>query len=146
MLDLPHLWSAWTQRTLVSADEILIVGGARPCHLRKRQNLFDFLRASRVNDRRPFYCLNLVGVPKRPEIKPADFAKAVEDQPIAVIPFDPQAFGTAANNGQMIARCRPTTAPPRRSGRWRKSSPAARRSRKTKGGLFSPLLGKFTKR
>ncbi len=42
-------------------------------------------------------------MPKRPEIKPADFAKALEDQPVAVIPFEPQLFGTAANNGQMIA-------------------------------------------
>ena len=30
-------------------------------------------------------------------------AKALEFDPIASIPFDPQIFGTAANNGQMIA-------------------------------------------
>ena len=42
-------------------------------------------------------------MPKRPEIKPADFAKALEDEPLAIIPFEPQLFGTAANNGQMIA-------------------------------------------
>ena len=47
--------------------------------------------------------LNQVGVPKRPEIKPADFAKALDDDPAAIIPFEPQIFGTAANNGQMIA-------------------------------------------
>ena len=35
--------------------------------------------------------------------KPADFAKAIEDEPLAVIPFEPQMFGTAANNGQMIS-------------------------------------------
>jgi pilus assembly protein CpaE len=72
-------------------------------NLRNAKNLFDHLRAARVNDHRPHYCLNLVGVPKRPEIKPADFAKALEDQPAAVISFDPQVFGTAANNGQMVA-------------------------------------------
>jgi pilus assembly protein CpaE len=33
----------------------------------------------------------------------ADFAKALEFDPIASIPFEPQLFGTAANNGQMIA-------------------------------------------
>jgi pilus assembly protein CpaE len=42
-------------------------------------------------------------VPKRPEIKAADFAKALDDEPVASIPFDPQLFGAAANNGQMIA-------------------------------------------
>src|SRR5262249_3034071 len=60
-------------------------------------------QAARPNDRRPHYCLNLVGVPKRPEIKAADFAKALESEPAAVIGFEPQLFGTAANNGQMIA-------------------------------------------
>jgi pilus assembly protein CpaE len=42
-------------------------------------------------------------VPKRPEIKASEFAKAIESDPIAIIPFDPQLFGSAANNGQMIA-------------------------------------------
>src|SRR5260221_6412161 len=37
------------------------------------------------------------------EIKPVDFAKALEAEPAAVIAFEPQIFGTAANNGQMIA-------------------------------------------
>jgi pilus assembly protein CpaE len=103
VLDIPHQWTAWTKRALVSADDILIVAAPDLANLRNAKNLLDFLRVARPNDRRPFYCLNQVGVPKRPEIKPADFAKALEDEPVAVIPFDPQMFGTAANNGQMIA-------------------------------------------
>jgi len=103
VLDVPHQWNGWTQRTLVSADEILIVAAPDLASLRNAKNLFDHLRTTRVNDHRPFYCLNQVGVPKRPEIKPAEFAKALEDDPVASIPFDPQVFGTAANNGQMIA-------------------------------------------
>jgi pilus assembly protein CpaE len=42
-------------------------------------------------------------MPKRPEVRTADFAKALEAEPVAIVPFDPQVFGTAANNGQMIA-------------------------------------------
>ena len=103
VLDVPHVWTGWTQRTLVSADEILIVAAPDLANLRNAKNLFDFLRTARINDHRPRYCLNQVGVPKRPEIKPADFAKALEDEPLAIIPFDPQMFGAAANNGQMIA-------------------------------------------
>ena len=53
-------------------------------------------------------------MPKRPEIKPADFAKALEDEPVAVIPFEPQLFGTAANNGQMIAEVSSEPSRPRR--------------------------------
>jgi pilus assembly protein CpaE len=103
VIDVPHQWSAWTRRVLVGADDILIVAAPDLANLRNAKNLVDLLRAARPNDRRPFYCLNQVGVPKRPEIKPGDFSRALEDEPVAVIPFDPQMFGTAANNGQMIA-------------------------------------------
>jgi pilus assembly protein CpaE len=103
VLDVPHQWTGWTRRTLIGADDILIVAAPDLANLRNTKNLVDLLRAARPNDHRPFYCLNQVGVPKRPEIKVADFAKALDDAPIASIPFDPQLFGTAANNGQMIA-------------------------------------------
>jgi pilus assembly protein CpaE len=146
VLDVPHQWTGWTQRTLVSADEILIVAAPDLANLRNAKNLFDFLRAARVNDRRPYYCLNQVGVPKRPEIKPADFAKALEDQPVAVIPFDPQSFGTAANNGQMIAEM---SANHRAAETFRALAQVLTgRSevKKAKGGLFTPLLGKLLKK
>jgi pilus assembly protein CpaE len=103
VLDVPHMWSGWTKRLLVGADDILVVAGPDLANLRNAKNMVDLLRAARPNDHRPYYCLNQVGVPKRPEITPADFAKALEDQPLAIIPFEPQIFGTAANNGQMIA-------------------------------------------
>src|ERR1700678_393023 len=98
-----HPFSGWTKQTLISADDILIVAAPDLANLRNTKNLYDFLKAARPNDQRPLYCLNQVGVPKRPEIKAADFAKALEDNPIATIPFEPQVFGAAANNGQMIA-------------------------------------------
>src|SRR5215475_8640262 len=103
VLDVPHQWNAWTRHVLVGADDILVVAVPDLANLRNAKSMIDLLRGSRPNDRRPLYCLNMVGVPKRPEIKPADFAKAIEDQPLAMIPFEPQMFGTAANNGQMIA-------------------------------------------
>lgn len=103
VVDVPHQWAGWTKHTLLSADDILIVAAPDLANLRNAKNLLDLLKASRPNDRRPYYCLNQVGVPKRPEITPADFAKTIDDEPVAIIPFDPQTFGTAANNGQMIA-------------------------------------------
>jgi pilus assembly protein CpaE len=103
VLDVPHQWTGWTQRTLLAADDILIVAAPDLANLRNTKNFVDYLKTARVNDHRPFYMLNQVGVPKRPEIKPADFAKALDDEPAAIIPFEPQIFGTAANNGQMIA-------------------------------------------
>jgi pilus assembly protein CpaE len=103
VLDVPHVWTGWARRTLIGADDILIVAAPDLANLRNTKNLIDLLRAGRPNDSRPQYCLNQVGVPKRPEIKATDFAKALEFEPLASIPFEPALFGTAANNGQMIA-------------------------------------------
>ena len=103
VLDVPHQWTGWTKQTLIGADDVLIVAAPDLANLRNTKNMYDFLKTARPNDRLPRYCLNQVGVPKRPEIKAADFAKALEREPMAVIPFEPQLFGAAANNGQMIA-------------------------------------------
>ncbi|MDX3967007.1 MAG: AAA family ATPase [Bradyrhizobium sp.] len=103
VLDVPHQWSGWTKRALIGADDILIVAAPDLANLRNTKNLFDLLKAARPNDRPPLYCLNQVGVPKRPEIAATEFAKAIESQPVVSIPFEPQIFGSAANNGQMIA-------------------------------------------
>jgi pilus assembly protein CpaE len=103
VLDIPHQWTGWTKRALIGADDILIVAAPDLANLRNTKNLFDLLKAARPNDRPPLYCLNQVGIPKRPEIAATEFAKAIESQPVVSIPFEPQIFGSAANNGQMIA-------------------------------------------
>jgi pilus assembly protein CpaE len=146
ILDVPHLWTGWTQRTLVSADDILIVAAPDLANLRNAKNLVDFLRAARVNDRRPYYCLNQVGVPKRPEIKPAEFAKGLEDDPVAVIPHEPQLFGTAANNGQMIAEVSSNHRTAEMFRQLAKLVTGRSEAKKSRGGFLTPLLSKLTKR
>ena len=143
ILDVPHLWTGWTQRTLVSADEILIVAAPDLANLRNAKNLVDYLRAARVNDRRPHYCLNQVGVPKRPEIKVADFAKGLEDQPVAVIPYEPQLFGTAANNGQMIAEVSSNHRTAETFRQLAKLMTGRSEAKKTRSGFLTPLLSKL---
>jgi len=103
VLDVPHQWSAWTKRILVGADDILIVAEPDLANLRNTKNMLTMLKTARPNDRPPLYCLNQVRMPKRPEIDARGFAKTIESPPIAAIPFDSRMFGTAANNGQMIA-------------------------------------------
>ncbi|QWG20459.1 AAA family ATPase [Bradyrhizobium sediminis] len=103
VLDVPHQWSGWTRRVLLGADDILIVAEPDLANLRNAKNMLTMLKGARPNDRTPLYCLNQVGLPKRPEISAREFAKAIESQPIATIPFDSKLFGAAANNGQMIA-------------------------------------------
>ena len=103
VLDMPHIWSAWVRKTLVAADQVVVTAAPDLANLRNAKSIVDFLRQARPNDTPPKLVLNQVGVPKRPEIKPDDFAAALQLTPIACIPFDPLLFGTAANNGQMIA-------------------------------------------
>ena len=103
ILDLPHLWTAWARRLLGAADEVVITAMPDLASLRNTKNLIDQLKLARPNDGAPRLVINQVGLPKRPEIKPADFQKALQLEPAAVIPFDAALFGTATNNGQMIA-------------------------------------------
>ena len=76
-------------------------------NLRNAKNLIDFLKGARPHDHPPRLVLNAVGMMKRPEIATAEFAKTVEIAPVAVIPHDAKLFGSAANNGQMIAEIEP---------------------------------------
>src|SRR5580658_9385616 len=143
VLDVPHMWTAWTRRVLIGADDILIVAAPDLANLRNAKNMVDMLRGARPNDRRPLYCLNQVGIPKRPEIKPSDFAKALEDDPIAVIPFEPPVFGTASNNGQMIAE---VAAGHRTADMFRTLAQVLTgraAAKKKSSGLFGPLIGKL---
>jgi pilus assembly protein CpaE len=146
VLDVPHQWLGWTKRALIGADDILVVAAPDLANLRNAKNLIDLLRTSRPNDHRPFYCLNQVGVPKRPEIKPADFAKALDDEPSAIIPFEPQMFGTAANNGQMISEIssgHKTAETFRQLAQLLTGRAEAKRQRRT---LLTPLLEKLRQR
>jgi len=102
VLDVPHVWNGWTRNTLSQADEIVIVATPELANLRNAKNLMDTLRKLRPNDAPPRLIINQVGIPKRPEIAPAEFAEPLDTTPIALIPFDPQLFGNAANNGRML--------------------------------------------
>ncbi|MBR0797562.1 AAA family ATPase [Bradyrhizobium jicamae] len=143
VLDVPHQWTAWTKRVLIGADDILIVAEPDLANMRNTKNMLSLLKAARPNDRPPLYCLNQVGMPKRPEIEVKEFAKTIETQPIASIPFDCRLFGEAANNGQMIAEV---------SGRHRTTKTFLRMAHRLTGrpdlaeqrdSFLSPILNKL---
>jgi pilus assembly protein CpaE len=102
VLDLPHLWSSWMRRTLLSSDDVVIVATPDLASLRNAKNMIDLLKQARPNDAPPRLVLNQVGVPGRPEIPLKDFTTALGLQPALVLPFEPKLFGKAANNGQMV--------------------------------------------
>jgi pilus assembly protein CpaE len=146
VLDMPHTWTSWARRTLVSADDLVIVAAPELASLRNTKNMVDVLRSARPNDRPPRVVLNLIGMPKRPEIPAAEFAKAIGVELAASVPFDAQLFGTAANNGQMIAEVQP-------GGKVNElfvdlaaaitGRPDAKRGR---ASFLQPLMAKFTRR
>jgi pilus assembly protein CpaE len=146
VLDVPHQWTGWTKQTLVGADDVLIVAAPDLANLRNTKNIYDFLKAARPNDHHPRYCLNQVGVPKRPEIKAADFAKALDDEPMAIIPFEPQLFGSAANNGQMIAEISSGHRSAETFRQLAQHLTGRSEPRKQRSGLLSPLIDKLLQR
>ena len=103
IIDLPHVWSSWLKDTLVASDEVILVCQPDLASLRNGKNIIDRLKNERPNDNPPKLVLNMVGVPKRPEIPVKDFSAAIGIEPEIVLPFDPALFGTASNNGQMVS-------------------------------------------
>ncbi|HFC05339.1 MAG TPA: CtpF protein, partial [Rhizobiales bacterium] len=102
VVDLPNIWAPWSKHTLEHADDIIIVATPELASLRNTKNLIDHFKNIRKNDSDPILVLNQVGMPKRPEVPVAEFAKAVGVTPTIVIDHDANTFGTANSNGQMI--------------------------------------------
>ena len=102
VLDLPHLWNAWMRRTLLAADDVVLIATPDLASLRNSKNLLDLIRKARPNDAPPQLVLNQMGLPGRPEIPVKEFARALGVEPALCLPFDAKLFGQAANNGQMI--------------------------------------------
>ena len=147
VLDVPHVWTAWARRLLVGSDDVLVVAAPELASLRNTKNLVDLLKQSRPNDHPPKVLLNQVGVPKRPEIAPPDFAKALGLEPAAAIPFDPLLFGTAANNGQMIAEIQPNAKVAECFDDIARAIVGRTAERRRSGGsLLEPFLSKLVRR
>ena len=111
VLDLPHGWNGWLYQTLITSDEVVLICQPDLASLRNGKNMIDQVKAARPNDRPPRLIINMMGVPKRPEIPVRDFASAIGVEPEVILPFDPQLFGTASNNGQMISETDPAAKP-----------------------------------
>ena len=146
VLDVPHVWTAWSRRLLIGSDEVVIVATPDLASLRNTKNLFDLLRQSRPNDSLPKLVLNQTGAPKRPEIAAGEFAKALGAEFSAIIAYDAALFGTAANNGQMIAEVQP-------SGKYAEifaglaaSVTGRMEPKRSRASLFEPIISKLGRR
>jgi pilus assembly protein CpaE len=107
VVDLPHTWTAWTRSILLQADEVIVTAAPDLANLRNAKNIIDLMQQSRRNDRKPRLVINMVNMPKRPEISVKEFETALGLKAMSVIDFDSEVFGQAANNGQMIEELSP---------------------------------------
>jgi pilus assembly protein CpaE len=146
VLDVPHVWTGWTKRTLIGADEVAIVAAPELASLRNAKNMMDLLRAARPNDSVPRLILNQVGLAKRPEIEAGEFAKALGVEVLSAIPFDAQLFGTAANNGQMIAEVQAGGKVADAFVQIAAALTGRGEAKRGKRGLFEPLVAKLMRR
>ena len=85
-------------------------------------------------------------MPKRPEIGTAEFAKALEAPLAVTIPFDPALFGTAANNGQMIAEVQAGSKVAELFNELAAATLGRPESRRGRASLLEPLLAKLARR
>jgi pilus assembly protein CpaE len=146
VLDIPHGWTGWTRRALVSADEVVIVSEPDLASLRNAKNVIDNIRNARPHDHPPRLVLNNVALPKRPEIPVADFAKTIEMEPTAIINHDAKLFGSAANNGQMIVEVEPKGKTAETFGALAGLIAGRAEIKKQKRGLLDPILSKLNKK
>ncbi|MDO6966213.1 AAA family ATPase [Rhizobium alvei] len=146
VLDVPHVWNDWTRSVLASVDEVVITAAPDLANLRNTKNLFDQLRKLRPNDKMPHLVLNQVGMPKRPEILPADFCEPLDAEPIAIIPFDSQLFGSAANSGRMIGEMDGKSAAAEVMSQIAHIVTGRVAVKKAKSGGLSAILGKLSKK
>ncbi len=145
VLDVPHAWTAWSRRVLVGADDVVVVAAPDLASLRNAKSLLDALRASRPNDQPPKLVLNGVGLLKRPEIGVAEFAKAVEVEPIVSLPFEAKLFGTAANNGQMIGEIEAGGKAAEMIGQLARVVTGRAEARRQKRTLFDPIVSRLVR-
>ena len=104
VLDVPHLWENWCREILSEADEVVMVSKPDLTNLRNGKNMIEFLGPLRGPDAPTRLVLNQVGAAKRSDLTDKDFKEALAVDPSVVIPYDPEAFGRALNNGEMMTK------------------------------------------
>jgi len=145
-LDVPHMWTEWTKRLVLNADNVIITAAPDLANLRNAKNMFDLVKQARHNDKPPMLVLSTVGVPKRPEISIKDFEAAMGVKAAAIIEFDCETFGQAANNGQMIEEMAPKAKAVPALHELASALTGRREQKAAKAGALDGILGKLRRK
>ena len=108
VVDVPHLWTNWSKRILMGADEIVITATPDLASFRNTKNLIDSLNGARPNDSSPTLIINQFD-PKLSAVQPDQFAEHVGIDPAQVFSWEPQLFAAAATNAAPIMEVGPKT-------------------------------------
>ena len=102
VLDIPPVWADWTEHLLSVADDVLVTATPDFASLRDAKSLFEVLTPRRGGMAVPRLVLNRVDPSRRTQLTAKDFEETIKVVPSLLIPSEPQVFGEAANNGQMV--------------------------------------------
>ena len=106
IVDVPHVWTSWSKRILMTADEIVVTATPDLAAFRNTKNLIDILSAARPNDSAPTLIINQFDSKLSP-VQPDQFAEHVGIAPSQVFSWEPQLFGAAATNASPIIEVGP---------------------------------------
>jgi len=108
VVDVPHIWTNWSKRILMSADEIVITATPDLASFRNTKNLIDSLNGARPNDSSPTLVINQFDS-KMSAVQPDQFAEHVGIEPAQVLAWEPQLFAAAATNAAPLLEVGPKT-------------------------------------
>jgi pilus assembly protein CpaE len=103
IIDMPHVWTAWSKRLLQTADEIVITACPDLASFRNTKNLVDVVAGARPNDNPPKLVLNQFDA-KVSSVQSEQFVEHVGLTPSITIGWEPQLFHTAATNAAPIVQ------------------------------------------
>lgn len=104
VLDVPHLWEAWVPEVLAGADDVVLVCKPDLTNLRNAKNLIEYLGPKRDTSAPTRLIFNQEGFAKKTDLGDKDFKTALAKEPALSVPFDPDAFGRALNNGETMSK------------------------------------------
>lgn len=104
VLDIPHQWGGWINDAMAHADDLIMVARPDLTNLRNAKNMVESIGPNRGVDASTRLILNQVGGAKRADLSVKDFRDSLAMEPAASVPYDPEAFGLALNNGEMLTK------------------------------------------
>jgi len=107
VLDIPHIWGGWINDVMALADDLIFVCRPDLANLRNAKNMVEYIGPKRGADAPTRLILNQMGAAKKADLSSKDFKESLALNPVVSIPYDPEAFGTALNNGELLSKASP---------------------------------------